>query len=119
MTIVIEIPPYPYKVLVSFNGSYSLLKRDVKKFLEAKDEDLEEFKEHYKDPEDKGLTKRLSSGHIVSVLGSADIGLIAHEMFHVTVTYADNLGIDFKMENHESYAYMIQHLVGVINAKIN
>lgn len=118
MTIVIEIPPYPYKVIVSFNDSYSLFKKHAKKFLKATDADLEEFKEHYKSPQDRGLTKRLPSGHIAVVIGCEDIGIITHEMFHVTVLYADTLGIGFKIENHESYAYMMQYLVGTINEQL-
>jgi hypothetical protein len=119
MTIEIDIPPYPYKLIVSFNETYEAFLEDVKYLICLGNLDTMEFREHFKDPVSRGLTKRLSSGHIISAMGSKDIGLITHEMFHATVLYANTLGIEFKLENHESYAYMIQHLVSIIYKTLN
>ena len=110
-SFVIDLKPYPFQVMVSFNQTN---KQFQDKLIELHVNDFTD--EGFYDPNCKARTVNLDTG--ATIVRFKDFkkdafhyGLIAHEMFHVVEMTFKRIGLPHSLKySSEAYAYQIQHL---------
>jgi hypothetical protein len=112
---VIELKPYPFDVLFSFNQNdtqfnHQLNKLGVKEFSDPS----------FYDPVCRARTINLETGATIVRFkdfnkNAINYGLLSHEIFHVVEFIFDRIGMPHSVEySSEAYAYQIQHITEVV-----
>ena len=117
----IYVGVYQTDVTVAINMSEKEVLKEAKKIVEPKFYKLFEERVPGWDEAIKGtiLGRTIQIGGGFCVLLTANktefrrfVGLVTHEMFHVTSGLLGKKGMELTPDTDEAYAYLIEHLVG-------
>jgi hypothetical protein len=116
LNIILELPLYQRDILISFGETDEQFTINANKINVFEKHDYKIF--HLKEIESKrGRYIMLEGGQSVIRLNympkfteSDEMGLLQHEIFHASTIILEDLGIRFKKQSEEAFAYLVQYI---------
>lgn len=111
ITFIVGFDIYPFEVMFSTENYGQIVSAIQKKGYALNDKEREDLKR-----DGYGSCTQLENGHLVIQLADqpnnpADIGVLAHEIFHAVEMLFQKIGLSLCEHSGEAYAYAVQHLM--------